>query len=175
LPSQILRSSTTDGQGIDVAARVNVAVALARPMPLEASVTSLQSEDFKERCRPFRRASAGEIYWALSILADMRMAIRSPAPQCRPQRIHGRFASKPTREIPRLCRGGSNSSTFQGVDQRNRESRAAKRTKGVRRWTKTKRLLAGEWRGMRVRHAMARGSGVSAVATICRNPIEAVT
>jgi len=29
---------------------------------------------------------------------------------------------KPTREIPRLCRGGSNSSTFQGVHQRNFQS-----------------------------------------------------
>ena len=52
---------------------------------------------------------------------------KAPGRQSRRLRI---LEAKPTGEIPRLCRGGSNSLTFQGVHQRNFQSRAAKRTRG---------------------------------------------
>jgi len=49
---------------------------------------------------------------------------------CKEAEAGGLSTPKPTGEIPRLCRGGSNSLTFQGVHQRNVQARAAKHTRG---------------------------------------------
>ena len=88
-------------------------------------------------------------------------------------RSWAKLRTKPTREIPWLCRRGSNSSTFQGVHQRNFQARGAKHTKGSFAMGEVE-SVAGGWWGMWRAFSDAKSSQVRRSSEIWWDPVEAV-